>query len=349
MEFAALSDPLLRGVLHVSLAVFALCASLLLLIVLLHLRLALRERRARTVRERWRQLMTRAALGEAVAAPPVGAREGEALLPLFNELCETVLGKESLARFARGVGIDRVARELLASGNVRRRLLAINTVGHVGPREVIAELEQACAEPDPIVSLAAARALLRLDPEHSMPRLVPMMLEREDWSIARLAAMLAASDLPALEIALRVALRTARGAHLERLLLLAEVLPSDRSGRWARRALRKARSEAQIAAALRLVSDPRDAPLVRRHLNHPSWRIRVRAVTALERVASQEDLPRLVAALSDPEWWVRLRAARALARLPLFGPDALKRLSEVVSDRFARDALRHAIAEEGVG
>lgn len=349
MVFAALSDPLLRWVLVVSLAVFALCASLLLLIVLLHLRLALRERRLRVVRERWRRLMTRAALGDAVQAPPVDAREGEILLPLFNELCETVQGKESLAHFARGAGLDRIARGLLASGSVRRRLLAINTVGHVGPHDAMAELEQTCAEPDPIVSLAAARALLRLDPGHSMPRLVPMMLERGDWSIARLAAMLAASDLAALEIALTSAMRNARGTRLERLLLLAEVLPPDRSGRWARRALRRARSEAQLAAALRLVSDPRDAPLVRRLLDHSSWRVRVRAVTALERVAGQEDLPRLVSALSDPEWWVRLRAARALARLPMFGPEALKRLSEVVSDRFARDALRHAIAEEGAG
>ena len=348
MASATLSDPLLYGVFVSALAVLAASVLLLIAIALLRLRLIRRERRIKIILDRWRPLLAMAAAGDLSQAPPIDDAEGELLLPLWNQLRESVRGESeaSLDAFARSIGLERTARALLASGNTRARLLAMNTLGHIGTAAITAELERNCHSDDAIVSLAAARALLRIDSARTLPTLVPLMLERTDWPIARLAPMLRVADTARLELVLAEALSRVRGTALERLLLIAAVLPQERSSQWARTALEKSENEAQIAAALRLVSDPRDAPLVRRFLQHPSWQVRVRAVTTLEAVGSAADLPRLVVALADPEWWVRLRAARTLARLPFLNREHLARLRDSVSDRFARDALTQAIAEE---
>jgi HEAT repeat protein len=358
---ATFSDPLLYGVLVSALAVTAISVLLLVLIALLRIQLVRRERRSNAVLDRWRPLLARAAAGDLADAPPINNAEGELLLPLWNQLRESVRGRSeaSLDAFAQRIGLDRTARSVLISGNARVRLLAINTLGHIGTAGDLHdgdELERSlrdvgtllrlCHDDDAIVSLAAVRALLRMDSTWALPRLVPLMLERVDWSIVRLSPMLRAADTARLELVLADALSRVGGAVLERLLLIAAVLPQERTSRWARTVLDQTENEAHITAALRLVSDPRDAPVVRRFLKHPAWQVRVRAVTALERVASAEDLPRLVMALADPEWWVRLRAARTLARLPFLDGERLARLCDTVSDRFAHDALVQAIAEE---
>lgn len=345
---ATLSDPLLHGVLVSAIAVTAASIALLIAIVVLRFRLIRRERRTKVILDFWRPRLARAAAGDVSAAPPISDAEGELLLPLWNQLRESVRGESeaSLDAFAHSIGLDRTARALLVSGGTRARLLAINTLGHIGTIETATQLERYCRDDNAIVSLAAVRALLRIDSTSALPKLLPLMLERKEWSLARLFPMLRAADTARLELALVDALPRVAGGELARLLLIAAVLPQERSSQWARSALEKSESEDQIAAALRLIADPRDAPLVRRFLQHRSWQVRVRAVSALERIASTEDLPRLVTALADPEWWVRLRAARALARLPFLNGEQLARLRDSVSDRFARDALTQVMAEE---
>ena len=188
---ATLSDPLLRGVLISALAVTALAVMLLFAIGLLRLRLMRRERRTITILNRWRPLLALAAAGDFSGALPIDETEGELLLPLWNQLRESVRGESaaSLDAFAQRVGLDRTARALLSSGNARARLLAMNTLGHLGAIESAVKLEHHCHDDDTIVSLAAVRALLRIDSAAALPLLVPLMLNRPDWSIARLLPM----------------------------------------------------------------------------------------------------------------------------------------------------------------
>jgi len=346
---STLSDPLLHAVFVTAMGATALSFALLVVIALLRLRFVAHERRLRSLTDRWRPLFARAVAGDDVRdAPDLAAAERELVLPLWNELRESVRGEAAtrLDAIARQVGLDRTARALIDSGNARKRLLAINTAGHLLAPDVWDKLTRDCRDADAIVSMAAVRALLRADSTRALPELVPLMIAREDWSLTRLVPILRNADAASLGRALENALPLAEDRQLQRLLALAEVLPHDRTAPWARRILAERGNESVVAAALRLVHDPRDAPLVHRYLAHPSWQIRVRAVAALEQVADTEDLPRLVKALSDAEWWVRFRAARALTRLPFFDRVQLARLRDSVSDRFARDALTHALAEE---
>ena len=154
--------------------------------------------------------------------------------------------------------------------------------------------------------------------------------------------------MPALERALGQALPAAKGVAVERLLLLAAILPMGSASPWAKVVLEDPESEGQITAALRLLHDPRDAPLIRSFLQHPDWQVRVRAIAALEPVASTEDVPYLLRALEDPEWWVRRRAARTLVRLPFLDDAGIAKLRAKVQDRFGQDALAQALDEDKV-
>lgn len=321
---------------------------LLVLIVVLRFRYTRVERRMKSVLERCRPLLASAAAGDFANLPILSHGEAEILLPLWNQLRESVRGdsEASLDTFAQRMGLDSIARESLTSGSARERLLAINTLGYIGGPDCRADLERYCHDDDSVVSLMAARALVRIDSTSVLPTLVPLILERADWAIARLFPILRHADLARLELELNNQRNVASGEKLERLLLIAGVLPQDRTSSWARSALRDAKSEAQIVAALRLISDPRDATIVRPFLRHPAWQVRVRAVSALERIASMDDVPLLAAALTDTEWWVRLRAARALARFPLLSDQDIAQLCNSVEDRYARDALLQMIAEE---
>ena len=345
-----LSDPLLFAVFLAAIGVTALSLLLLAVVAALRLQLLARERRLRRVIARWQPLLARTVAGERFTVPRLlSATERELVLPLWNEVRESIRGEaearlDALARRAR---LDRTARAMLASrGPRKQRILAINTAGYLLADECWDRLLALCRDPNPTISLTAVRAVMRADPARALPELLPLMLARENWSLVHLVPLLRATDAGFLAGTLERALERTAGGERVRLLRLAEALPPDRSSAWARKILDAGAAEPVIEAALRLVRDPRDAPLVRRYLEHPGWQVRVRAIGALEHVAGAEDVARLVAALGDREWWVRMRAARTLVRLPILDEQELARLRDGVTDRFGRDALAHAEAEE---
>ncbi len=350
MASGTLSDPLLYAVFVTALGVIALSVWLLALVAALRLQLLARERRLRLVIARWQPLLARTVAGERIAVPALlSASERELVLPLWNEVRESIRGEAEarLDALARRAKLDRTARSMLASrGPRKQRILAINTAGYLLADECRARLLALCRDPNPTISLTAVRAVMRAEPARALPDLLPLMLARENWSLVHLVPLLRATDTELLAGTLERAMPGTAGAERVRLLRLAEALPPDLASAWAGKILEAGAPDPVIEAALRLVRDPRDAPLVRRYLEHPGWQVRVRAIGALEHVAGAEDVTRLVAALGDREWWVRMRAARTLVRLPFLDERELARLREGVTDRFGRDALAHAQAEE---
>jgi len=321
---------------------------LIVVTALLRVRLMLRQRHVQNMQARWRPILTSVAAGEPVDLPPIQESERKLLLPLWNHLRESVKGDAGvqLEAMAREIGLDATALAQLTTGTVPERLFAINTLGHLRTPAAWDPLMRIRQGEATIMSLAAVQALLRMDAERALPELLAQILDRDDWSITRLLPLLKAIDPVVLQQALLAALPDTGGAASRRLLTLAEVLPSNLAASLARRAIESTGDDELITTALRLLGDPRDAPLVRTFLSHPNWRVRVRAVSALEKVGSAADLPQLVTALSDREWWVRLRAARALTRLPFLDNEQLRALQNDLQDRFARDALTQVMLEE---
>jgi len=339
------SDPLLAGVLVAALG--ALGAALLLVAWIVVLRLAGVASRARAARvtAQWRPRFAAAIADAAPQAVPARRRESRAVLGLFVQLALALQGPGAvrLAAYGHGCGLEQLALRLLKRRSTRDRLLAIEALGYLGDSTSAEDLLPMCEDAHPVVSLAAARALLRLDAANAF-RVVPYAIVRTDWPAARLLPMLQQAGEPAVD-ALDAALREVAAGRLPRALTLARALPPPRAADMVRRFLADATDPEIIIACLKLLQDPRDADFARKATGHGNWAVRVAAVQALARVASEEDLPRLTEALGDPVWWVRQRAAEAIVRLPFFAPAQLEDLRRIVSDRFAGDALARAIAE----
>ncbi|BBI53633.1 hypothetical protein HORIV_60540 [Vreelandella olivaria] len=92
--------------------------------------------------------------------------------------------------------------------------------------------------------------------------------------------------------------------------------------------------------------DRQDREVIEMALSHPLADVRVAALHALKRQSDVEDVAFFTLALGDSNWWVRQAAADALVALPGIDEARLGVLLEGLQDRYGRDALRRAMAEE---
>jgi HEAT repeat protein len=332
-----------------SAAIVALVAAALMLLTTLALRVAGRAASAvrRRSREAWRLRFAAALSGDAIAARPVRRRDSRVVMLLFEHIVLSVRGEgiDRLAAFARKCGLARWALAALHHRRLADRLLAVSVLGHLGHAEAFHELSQLARDPDPGLSISAARALLRLNPGRVAGLVVDLARRRPDWPSVRVIAALRETESASVWNVLHRALKESPAEDLPRLLELLAALPLDVASQLARPVLARTSRPVVIVACLRFMADPRDTPTVRALLSHADPRVRLAAVQGLARLASPEDLPRFTHALSDHAWAVRQAAADALAALPFVDRAWLERLRASVSDRYAAEALGRAIAE----
>ncbi len=355
-EFAALSayvDPVLELAWWVGISAIAISLLAFLLVILMRLRLFARQRREQRAVEFWRPLLAQCADRVPEQLRPLERGEEQAVLQLWNHYHESLRGAatEQLNQLAAGVGIDRVARELLARNDTRSRLLALNTLGHLRDKTRWHELRLLADEPSPALSLAAARAMLRIEARSTLTWFLPLAAKRTDWPLARIATMLVELGADRITLPLSVTLEqlvigAAPSEELVRILRLLETVHAERVAPVVRRVLAGARDESVIAGCLRALNEPGDRDLFREHCSHRSWIVRVAAVHQLGTVGTAADRPLLVDMLEDRNWWVRYRAAQALLALPSTNAEDLEKVRAVLPDRFARDILGHVLAEE---
>lgn len=332
----------------------SLVASLLMLLAVLLLRVSqsARLRHERAFTERWQQVLAECVAGEKRAPPPLDEKDGYLFLRLWNSMHESVRGeaKESLNTLARRLRADRLAITYLGSRDTYKELIAILTLGNL--REPLAaDLMGALVEHRlPVVSLRAAQALLRIEGERALPLVLARGAEREDWPLPRLINALRELDAEpvstrlasAIDAALRSPGSEARGA---RLLRLHEAARPELLRPAIQRALATAREFETLTAALAALRHPEDIGHARRLLAHDDWRVRLQAVYAVRRLGSKTDVPALAPLLGDAAWWVRYRVAQAIVALAAGDESEIRQLAGALSDPFAADALRQALAE----
>lgn len=347
-EFWLPQDPLLALVFQTGLAIVACSLLMLVAVFLLRLRLVLRQRRERRYAAQWQPLLAECVFGVPGTLPRVPPGLRYHFLKLWNHHHESLEGgaRDHLKALAVAMGLDRAARDMLRSRDLRLRLIAIITLGHLGDRQCWPELRALVSDPSPVLSLAAARALLDIDARATLAWLVMVMAAREDWPLARLAAMLKEAGPDRVTAPLVAALEAAGDPkQAVRLLRLMEVAHTGRAGEAAARAVGAASDPEVIAAGLRLINDPREIELARGCAAHGTWFVRAGAARLLGRIGGPEDRQRLVAMLADTHWWVRYHAARALIALPFTSLEELEKVRGTLDDRFAADMLAQVIAE----
>ncbi len=314
-------------------------AVFLLLLGILSLRYIRRrkDQRRHAVTETWRPLLAECVVEVPDTLPPLTPRDHLVLLYLWNHCYESIRGdaRENLKELARRTGTDRLAKELLHARLLRRRLLAMVTLGHLQERSVWNELAAMLEADNAFVSLVAAKALLHIDAEAAVPLLIPVISRRKDWSPLKVVAIFepAGADIAAEAIAQAACHASPEiGARLIRHLAATQsqhALPPLRA-----LLQNGAPSDDLLAACLFLFgecSDPKDVVTIRAHLSHPTWYVRLQAASALGKVGIEEDEARLLALLDDEHWWVRYRAAEALSNLPWMTPERLTQLHNTLT------------------
>lgn len=351
MGFGTGSSPLVVAALWTAyasiFATFCLLAGMAFSRLLLLQRLA-RERRAAAL---WNPLIAHCAEGVPEALPRLRRSEVEAFLLLWCRAQEALRGEaqDHLREMARRLGVEAHARRLLDSGNLRTRLLALLTLGNLRARDLAPDLYTLLPVAAPLVGLAAAKTLMRIDPGLGAPALMAAAARRDDWPLGALVTLLRECDAPRvgrlLSGTIRGALGRGEGDGVARLLRLHVAADGEVLRDAVLEVLKTSDSPEALAAALAALWHPEDVGHARRLLGHPQWFVRVAAARALGRFGGAGDVERLTAALGDPNWWVRYRAAQALCALPGMSASELGELAARLGDRFAADILRQALAD----
>ena len=331
-------------------AVVALASALLLLAWILAVRLRGRHRAGRIARqeETWRRAMHEA-MERPVAQKLPAISEGDLpeFLMMWNRLRETQRGPaaDNMAQLLRDNGLDKRAMALLRAGSVRSRLIAMSTLGFLGAEEAWTALEAIAGSSEAMLSFAAARALLRIEPRRALDALTPAIVQRNDWSVARLGCMFTELGPALVTPSLTTMLVSRPRAGLDRVVKLARFGERNRIAPIMRGWLSSSDNPDIIMAALDYVDDERELPWAKGAAVHTEWRVRMAAARAIGKVGSREELQTLLQLLRDPVWWVRYHAAQALTRLHGMTPDELRLIRVKARDSFAADMLAHALAE----
>lgn len=314
----------------------------------LRVRLIYKMRRERLLVARWRPLFARACVEVPQSLPPLARRDRLLFLHLWNHYRQSLRGEveRNLNELGGRVGIERVAKSLLRRRGVRPRLLGATALGYLRSESAWPDLLKLARDVNPILALAAARALVAIDPRAAVRELMPLISSRHDWSYAQAAKLLSEAGREVIATPLLTALKDAPKSAQRRLLWLVQILGVEGAGPYTRAILRRTRDNEVIAAALRTLARPADVALVRVYVRHPEAFVRISAAQALGRLGRREDVPLLTLLLGDREWWVRYRAAQALCSLPFVSAREIVQIRERLQDRYARDMLAHVASEQ---
>ena len=348
MSLAAFSVPHLKLLLWVGVAVVGITMLLLVQTVMLRVQLILRRRREQRLAALWQPLFAQSMAVLPQSLPPIARSDWDAFLRLWNNTQESLSGesKHKLNQLAWACGVSHAAQQLLSQNSMRARLIAVTALGHLQEKNAWARLRRMADDPHPLLSLAAARALMQIDAKTALTELLPLFTRRHDWPLNKIASMISEAGADAVTGPLTLAVESAAPEDFPRLVRLLNVAHSEQALPAIRRILQSAADDRVISSCLQTLTDPEDVGLALAYLRHPSWFVRVQAASALGRIGSKEDLDALIAPLSDPVWWVRYRAAQGLASLPQVTLDEVRQIRDRVNDRFAKDILTQVIAEK---
>jgi HEAT repeat protein len=103
-----------------------------------------------------------------------------------------------------------------------------------------------------------------------------------------------------------------------------------------------------VAAALIVVLDPGVLPELARFADSADAEVRKNLAVAYGHLGGLAETETLTRLMCDRVWWVRYRAGQALLRLKGMTSDRLEAVREHLTDAYARDMLRHVLAEAAI-
>ena len=345
------SDPKIVFAFWLGVAVAAMTMVMLGVIIVMRQVVLRRERIHADAVAFWKTIIVTTPDDGAGKIPPLPNRDVAGFLEVWNEVHEPLHGGTTphLARVARETGLEEHLHKRLTHGGFHSHLVAIIATGHVQSSESFHRVEKFIDDKNPIVSLCAARALMQIDPTRAVSMFVPQIVRRSDWSQGSVATILQEVGADSVSRELSEATLQANADIAPRLIrFLASVSPES-AAPIIRKTLLSSLDERLISTCLQVMSNPDDLDCVRPLLAHPRWHVRMQAAVTLGRLGVAGDEQRLTAILADEQWWVRYRAAQALMKLSFLDSDDMRRIQQAQTDGFARDIIKHVLAEKVMG
>jgi len=353
LAFGTVSDPFVALALRAGVTALVVSVALIAAVIVMRILLLASVRRDARFARTWNDVFAARAAEPGRAEPPALARvDRDRFMALFNRFQGSVRGdaRVRLNALARQLGMDAYALRQLGARNLGRRMAAVRAAGYLRDAAATPALGLLAAGANPVVSLRAEHALLDIAGAEALPEFLRKAGRREDWPLARVAAILAEREPREVSAPLAAAVREATaggaaGPGAARLVRLLDCAPPEQATPVVAGLLGEATDAEILCAALSALRDPAELARVRALAGHPEWFVRVEAVKTLARLGVEEDRFLLLRMLADPSWWVRYRAAHALAALPGSDIDYLRHVRNALPDRYAADMLAQVIAE----
>ena len=346
------SEQILTIAYWVAIAIVALVLFLMIYILFLRLLLLMKERRYRNFSALWRPILLNNTKKKLDHFPRIELADRFSYLILWNMVREEKQGDEELRNWLNSValatGVDRAAKRLLRKHSVRKKLLAVVTLGQLRDKSQWEKLCQMAVSEHALLSLAATQAVARIDPMAAVPVIIPLVVRRVDWPAAKVASILKEIGPDLVSESLVKAVTHAPVDDMQRLIPYLATCHDTIALSAVRQILANPPDDKVIGPCLNAIGrfrDAKDQELARHYLNHPRWHVRAHAASCIGRIGTKEDEKKLVTLLTDQEWWVRYRAAQAIVELPSFSMARMHKLKDELKDRYARDILDQAIAE----
>jgi len=347
--FVNSTDSLVQFGLWVSIGAVGITVSLIIYILLFRFIQIWRNSEQQRFQNIWRPILALCPTVIPDTLPTLSNRDYMSILTLWNHYYNIIHGDATgnLLVLGERLKLDSIARLQLFSANKRQQLIGILTLGNLQSREDWPLLNRFIHQADTSTSLVSMRALFQINPRRALQTMLPYLVSRTDYPTAQVASLL--KKIPSNEICPQLVLHMmlSLGHGSSHLLRLMEACDCSLNRQVFATLVKKLPDDHIISTALALISDPHTLDLILPYAQHERWHIRVHAASAIGRLATREHLPVLLDLLEDREWWVRYRAAQSITKLPFLEQDELGRLMNGIDDRYARDMLSQAMAEQG--
>ncbi len=343
----SISDPVLFYLASSVVVINALVILLLIQVISIRIYGVYRHRTENIGRDIWRPILAEMMQTYPDNIPKLQRKHRHVFLHEWNKFYFMLRGETSgrLQKLSRQLGLDVVAKKYISNKNMRNKLLGIVTLGHMQETSTWNQLIDFVHSEHSILSLTAAQALVDIDSENAMPFLMPHIIKRRDWPLARVAMMINTSNSSQLTAALSKAIEQASEKDIPHILKFLSSSYFDPEISKLCDRLSHSDDNRVIATCIKIAKDEHGLMLARKHANSPEWYIRLHVATVLGRMGLQEDVETLIKLMSDTEWWVRYRSAQSLAQMPFINADDLKKIHDNLQDRYARDILQQVISE----
>ncbi|MDH5692432.1 MAG: HEAT repeat domain-containing protein, partial [Gammaproteobacteria bacterium] len=296
MEYGENSEVILRIAENVSVSVVVLTVGVLLLVIFFRSLLILREKRKEKFLSQWRPILYETLFSVPDSLPKLKKGHIKDFIDEWNQVQFNVKGVcvKRLNYLARKLEINKYLRKKLKSRSVRDQLTAIISLGSLRDYESTDELIRITQQGKPIPSLAAARALLQIDPMRSIEFLLNPIVNREDWPLSLVAKILIEAKNEKLCSILAEATLVASPRQLPRLIQLLDAVNCKEATDVFRQLLAKEQDGRVITLCLQAIKNPAGLDMVRKYLDHDRWHVRVHAATALGRIGTDDDIAKLI-------------------------------------------------------